>query len=81
MTGEEARAAIFRVLAGIAPEIEASSIDDSVELTMQLDLDSMDYLTWMIGISEETGVDVPHRDQEEFLTIAGAVAYLVAHAD
>jgi acyl carrier protein len=49
-------------------------------LTEQLDLDSMDYLNWMVGINEETGVDIPQRDVSEFLTIAGAVAYLVTHS-
>jgi acyl carrier protein len=49
-------------------------------LTEQLDLDSMDYLNWMVGINQETGVDIPQRDVSEFLTIAGAVAYLVAHS-
>ena len=40
----------------------------------------MDYLNWMVGINEETGVDIPQRDVSEFLTIAGAVSYLVAHS-
>jgi hypothetical protein len=34
----------------------------------------------MVGINEETGVDIPQRDVSEFLTIAGAVAYLVTHS-
>jgi acyl carrier protein len=40
----------------------------------------MDYLNWMVGINEMTGVDIPQRDASEFLTIAGAVAYLVEHS-
>jgi hypothetical protein len=40
----------------------------------------MDYLTWMIGISEATGVDIPQRDVSRFLTIDGAVGYLVQNA-
>ena len=78
MTGNEARDLIFGVLAGLAPEIDTSAIDETVDLTLQLDLDSMDYLSWMIGISEETGLDIPHRDVPKFLTIAGAIEYLVA---
>jgi len=80
MTPEQARRVIFEVLADIAPEVDESTVDDDHDLTEQLDLDSMDYLNWMVGINEETGVDIPQRDVSEFLTIAGAVAYLVTHS-
>lgn len=77
MTPEQARDLIFDVLADIAPEVDRTEVDDSLDLTEQLDLDSMDYLTWMIGISEKTGLDIPQRDVSRFLTIDGAVGYLV----
>lgn len=79
MTSEQARDLIFDVLADIAPEVDRTSVDDSMDLTEQLDLDSMDYLTWMIGISEKTGMDIPQRDVSNFMTIDGAVRYLVGH--
>jgi acyl carrier protein len=77
MTREQARDLIFDVLADIAPEVDRNDVDDHVDLTEQLDLDSMDYLTWMIGLSEKTGMDIPQRDVSRFLTIEGAVSYLV----
>jgi acyl carrier protein len=80
MTREEARRAIFEVLGEIAPEVDPSVVDDRQDLTEQLDLDSMDYLTWMIGISDATGIEIPQRDVSRFLTIDGAVSYLVEHA-
>jgi acyl carrier protein len=80
MTREEARRAIFEVLTDIAPEVDPNTVDDRQDLTEQLDLDSMDYLTWMIGISEATGVEIPQRDVSRFLTIDGAVSFLVENA-
>lgn len=77
MTREQARDLIFDVLADIAPEVDRDDVDDSLDLTEQLDLDSMDYLTWMIGISEKTGFDIPQRDVSKFLTIDRAIGYLV----
>lgn len=77
MTREQARDLIFDVLSEIAPEVERADVDDGLDLTEQLDLDSMDYLTWMIGISEKTGVEIPQRDVSKFLTVDGAVGYLV----
>jgi acyl carrier protein len=79
MTRDQARDLIFDVLADIAPEVDRNDVDDHVDLTEQLDLDSMDYLTWMIALSEKTGVDIPQRDVSRFLTIEGAVSYLVEH--
>jgi acyl carrier protein len=80
MTPTEARQIIFDVLADIAPEVDRSQVKDDWDLTEQIDLDSMDYLTWMVGINQVTGVEIPQRDVSQFLTIAGAVRYLVEHA-
>jgi acyl carrier protein len=79
MTREQARQTIFNVLGEIAPEVDSTTVDDAADLTEQLDLDSMDYLNWMLGINEATGVEIPQRDVSKFLTIDGAVEYLVTH--
>jgi acyl carrier protein len=80
MNTQEARQVIFEVLGDIAPEVDPSIVDDDLDLTEQLDLDSMDYLNWMVGINEVTGIDIPQRDVSRFLTIAGAVGYIVEHS-
>jgi len=77
MTPIEALAVILSVLADIAPEVDADDVDPGVDLTDQLDLDSMDYLNWMLGINQETGIEIPERDYPKFLTLNGAVDYLV----
>lgn len=76
MNREEARQLIFDALEDIAPEVDRDDVDDALDLPEQLDLDSMDYLTWMIAISEQTGLEIPQRDVSRFLTVDGAVAYL-----
>jgi acyl carrier protein len=80
MTNTEAKRLIFEILGGIAPEVDPARVDHTLDLTEQLDLDSMDYLNWMLGINEATGVEIPQRDVSVFLTIDGAADYLVAHA-
>jgi acyl carrier protein len=79
MTTDEAKRTIVVVLEGIAPEVDPGSVEHDVDLDVQLDLDSMDYLNWLIGISKATGVEIPQRDATRFLTIDGAAAYLVEH--
>ena len=79
MTTDEAVQIIFGVLGRIAPEVSPEQVEYDVDLSEQLDLDSMDYLNWLIGISETTGIDIPQRDASRFLTIDGAAIYLVTH--
>lgn len=80
MTTDEAKKIILDILDEIAPEVDSTTVDHSVDLTEQLDLDSMDYLTWMLAINKRTGVEIPQRDVSKFLTIDGAAEYLVTHS-
>jgi acyl carrier protein len=80
MTIDQAKEVVFRALAEVAPEVDPATIDHSLDLTEQLDIDSMDYLAWMLGINAATDIEIPQRDVSEFLTVDGAAAYLVAHA-
>lgn len=77
LTTGDAVKVIYDVLSEIAPEVESSEIDMSVDLTEQLDLDSMDYLHWLVGINQATGIEIPDRDASHFMTIDGAARYLV----
>jgi acyl carrier protein len=77
MTPNEARGVILSVLADVAPEVDSDEIDAGVDLTEQLDLDSMDYLNWMLGINQATGIEIPERDYPKFVTLNGAIDYLV----
>ena len=42
----------------------------------QLDIDSMDYLNFLIGLNARTGVEVPERDYGQLATIDDCVAYV-----
>lgn len=77
LTTSDAVDVIYDVLGEIAPEIDVAEIDMSTDLTEQLDLDSMDYLHWLVGINARTGVEIPDRDASHFMTIDGAAKYLV----
>lgn len=77
---DEAKEIIFAALGEVAPEVDPRAIDHGIDLTEQLDLDSMDYLNWMLGINAQTGIEIPERDYSKFMTIDGAAAYLLAHA-
>ena len=78
MTRDEIRHAIVEALTRIAPETDAGSIDPHASLRDQLDLDSMDFLNFVIALHERLGVDIPEADYPKLATLDGAVAYLGA---
>ena len=78
MNSDQARMTIRATLESIAPEADFTRVDDEFDLTEQLDLDSMDYLNWMLEIYRQTGIDIPQRDYSRMLTVADATRYLVA---
>jgi len=50
----------------------------TVELREQLDLDSMDFLNFAIGLNKAFGVDIPEADYRKLATLEGCVGYLAA---
>ncbi len=76
MNAEQARETVFAVLGQIAPEADFEELEPDVEFREQLDIDSMDFLNFIIGIHERTGIDVPEEDYPLLASLNGCVAYL-----
>jgi acyl carrier protein len=79
MNEKDARAAAAEVLAGIAPEADLASVRDVEDLRVALDLDSMDFMNFVVGLSERTGRPIPDADTPQLYTMRGLVAYLTVH--
>lgn len=78
MTESEIRALAAESLAGIAPEADLATVGDSEDLREALDLDSMDFLNFVIALSQKTGRKIPEADTSKLFTMQGLVAYLAA---
>lgn len=76
MNRDEVMALVASVLARIAPEAELASVGDSEDLRAALDLDSMDFLNLIIGLSKGSGQDIPEKDYPRLFTLQGIVTYL-----
>jgi acyl carrier protein len=74
----DTRLIVESVLHRIAPELALEEIDGSADLQGDLDLDSMDFLNFVVALHEETGVDIPERDYPQVATVEGCVRYLEA---
>lgn len=76
MNASDIRQLAADVLAGIAPEADLSGVGDGDDLREALDLDSMDFLNFIIGLSQGSGVAIPEADYPRLFTLQGLVAYL-----
>jgi acyl carrier protein len=80
VTEEQLRTTIREVLHRIAPEVDIAEIDPDGEMQEEMDLDSMDFLNLMVGLHEQTGIEIPERDYPEVASLNGCVAYLAERA-
>lgn len=78
MTKDEIRTLALRVLGDLAPEADLAALDPRAELRSTLDLDSMDFLNFVVGLHEATGVDVPESDYAKLATLQGCTDYFAA---
>jgi acyl carrier protein len=78
MTKEEIRNAVLQSLASVAPEADLSSLKPLVDLRDQVDIDSMDFLNFVIALDKTLHVAVPETDYPKISTIEGCVEYLAA---
>jgi len=72
------RERLLRIVGGVAPEADLSTLRPDRPLREQLDLDSFDLLTVLIRVRAEFGVDVPEADYGRLRTVDDTVAYLAA---
>jgi acyl carrier protein len=79
MTQNDIRAEVLSVLTTIAPEVEVEDIRDDVLLRDQVDLDSMDWLNFLIGIHNRLHVDIPESDYASLRTLTDVVHYVEGH--
>ncbi len=75
---QEIRAGVFEALLGIAPEVETGQLVAGKPLRSQVDLDSMDWLNFIIGLHQRFRVDIPEADYATLTTLDAIVAYLAA---
>ncbi len=80
MNASEIRAIAIATLRSIAPEIEADELRGDRPLRNQVDLDSMDWLNFLLGLHEKLKVDIPEADYAKLVTLDDVVGYLAARA-
>lgn len=76
MTNEEIKTKVLKILGEIAPEADLESIKPDVDFREQIDIDSMDYLNFVIALDEEFNAEIPEPEYTKFTSLNACVNQL-----
>ena len=80
MNSEEATVLVKEVLTGIVPDADFSAIAPDTDFRQALELDSLDFLSFVERLSEQSGCRLDEDDYERLTTLAGSSELLVQRA-
>jgi acyl carrier protein len=78
MDRDQIRTAVLACLKTIAPELAEDEIRPDRPLRDQVDLDSMDWLNFLVALHQKLGIDIPESDYGKLSTWDAILAYLEA---
>ena len=78
MTEAQIMEAIRKSLGQVAPEADLNTLAPDTNVRQALDIDSFDFLNFLIGLNEVLGVEIPEVDYGQLATLADMVKYLAA---
>ena len=69
------RETVLTILGGIAPEADLAGLAAEANFRRELDLDSVDFQTFIIRLSTALDAHIPDRDAGKLTTLAGCERY------
>lgn len=78
MNEQDLLAGVMAELTSIAPEVNPAGLARTKLLREQVDLDSMDWLNFLIGLHGRFKVDIPESDYARLRTLDDLIGYLGA---
>ena len=78
MTRDTIKQTILQALGTIVPEADLDNIEPDLEFREQLDMDSMDFLNFVIAVDQQLGVEIPEVDYPKLTTLDDCIAYISA---
>jgi acyl carrier protein len=76
MTKEEIKETVLRILGEIAPEADLNALRPDVSFRDQLDIDSMDFLNFVIALDEELDVRISESEYKRLSSLNNAIDFL-----
>ena len=81
MTTTEIRETIITGLSQIAPEADFEELSPTENIREELDIDSFDFLNFLIGLDDKLGVEIPESDYEKLISMNDLIGYLQERID
>jgi len=76
MNEEELRQHITETLIEVAPDIEANKIDPAVSFRDQFEIDSVDFLNFVLALEKRLNIKIPEIDYPKLSNLKGCLLYL-----
>lgn len=73
----EIRTKVIELLKKIAPETDPGTLSDTIDFRKVLEIDSFDYLQFIVAIDRELGIKTPEGDYGKITTIKELVTYIL----
>ena len=77
--GTEIRDGVVAELLAVAPEVDEADLIDADLLRDQVDLDSMDWLNFLVRLHKRFEVDIPESQYASLRTIDDLTSYIGQH--
>lgn len=78
MSKDELHRLILNQLRGLAPEADLDDLRPHDDIRETLEIDSFDFLNFLIALNKEVGVEIPEKDYGKVNTLENLTAYLLA---
>jgi acyl carrier protein len=77
MTGDEIKKLVFQLLKQIAPDAEPSTLQPEENIRETLDIDSFDFLQFLVSLNEKLGIEIPEQDYGKITTLKSLFNYIL----
>ncbi len=78
MNRDQIRSTVLEALHAVAPEADPAALRADQPLRDQLEIDSFDFLNFIVGIDKALHVSIPESDYPKLTSLNSFVEYLAA---
>jgi acyl carrier protein len=75
---DDLRTTVVAALTAVAPEVDGQLLKPGVNFRDQVDLDSMDFVNFVLELERRLGRKIPELDYPRLSSLDGCLSYLTA---
>lgn len=78
MTNEALKSKVIDAFLKVSPEADVTSINPTENFRDQFEIDSVDFLNFILTLEEQLGIKIPEVDYPKLSSLSGCLTYLEA---